>query len=457
MIHLHSLAARKSSIQIVRPLATLIRKTLFSTGGSEVEIEDVCDLHIVESPYPPIQAPPYPPLSEFVMADWQSGNLREKIACVDGSTGQTRTFQDHTTNVAKIAAALKNEFGIKETSTVALFSPNHVDFIPISLGVATTGAKLTPINPLYKIMELVVVLEQSRSEVLISHEATMDVALEAAKHVKCIRHVIIIPRTDGGPVPEGTTSIDDLKKYKYNLKETVRGIHVDGAKHPFLLPYSSGTTGLPKGVCLSHNNLISNLLQFDEIEGMSFPTDHKLISPLPFFHIYGFLVSGLYCAWRGQELITISGRFDLEQFCQLVEEHKPKRAHLVPPILLGLANDPIVDKYDMSSLKMIISAAAPLSSDIEKTVTKRIDSDVKQGWGMSELSPLGTVNSDYNSKTGSIGQLAPSTYGKIVDPKTLKSLKPNEAGELMIKVRPFYFLALRELSISFLLVRNDLG
>jgi long-subunit acyl-CoA synthetase (AMP-forming) len=121
-------------------------------------------------------------------------------------------------------------------------------------------------------MELVVVLERSRSEVLISHEATMDVALEAAKHVKCIRHVIIIPRTDGGPVPEGTTSIDDLKKYKHNLKETVRGIHVDGAKHPFLLPYSSGTTGLPKGVCLSHNNLISNLLQFDEIEGMSFPT-----------------------------------------------------------------------------------------------------------------------------------------------------------------------------------------
>jgi 4-coumarate--CoA ligase len=179
-----------------------------------------------------------------------------------------------------------------------------------------------------------------------------------------------------------------------------------------------------------------------------------LISPLPFFHIYGFLASGLYCAWRGQELITISGRFDLEQFCQLVEEHKPKRAHLVPPILLGLAKDPVVDKYDMSSLKMIISAAAPLSSDIEKAVNKRIESDVKQAWGMSELSPLGTVNSDYNSKTGSIGQLAPSTYGKIVDPKTLKSLKPHEAGELMIKVRPFYFLAFRELSISFLLVQN---
>jgi 4-coumarate--CoA ligase len=112
--------------------------------------------------------------------------------------------------------------------------------------------------------------------------------------------------------------------------------------------------------------------------------DHKLISPLPFFHIYGFLASLLYCGWRGQELITMSDRFDLPTFCKLVEDHKPDRAHLVPPIILGLAKHPIVDKFDLSSMKMIISAAAPLGKDTEDAARKRLGSDVKQAWGMSE-------------------------------------------------------------------------
>jgi 4-coumarate--CoA ligase len=123
-----------------------------------------------------------------------------------------------------------------------------------------------------------------------------------------------------------------------------------------------------------------------------------LISPLPFFHIYGFLASLLYCGWRGRELITISDRFDLPHFCNLVEEHKPERAHLVPPIILGLAKHPIVSNYDLSSLDMIISAAAPLGKDTEDAAKKRLDTEIKQAWGMSELSPLGTMTPDYNIK-----------------------------------------------------------
>lgn len=141
----------------------------------------------------------------------------------------------------------------------------------------------------------------------------------------------------------------------------------------------------------------------------------------------------LYCAWQGQQVITLSGRFDLEFFCQLVQEHKPQRAHLVPPIIVGLAKSPLVDKYDLSSLQMIISAAAPLGSDIEEAVVKRLDCGVKQAWGMSELSPIGTINSDFNARKGSVGPLAPSTYGKILD-ESGNSLGPNKSGELLIKV-----------------------
>ena len=160
----------------------------------------------------------------------------------------------------------------------------------------------------------------------------------------------------------------------------------------------------------------------------------KIISPLPFFHIYGFLYSALYCAWKGQEVITMSQRFDLELFCQLVEKHKPQRAHLVPPIIVRLAKSPLVDKYDLSSIKMIISAAAPLSKETEDAVTRRIDCDIKQAWGMSELSPFGTLNSDYNYKSGSVGPVVSNTYAKIIDPETGKARGPYEEGELVIKV-----------------------
>lgn len=111
----------------------------------------------------------------------------------------------------------------------------------------------------------------------------------------------------------------------------------------------------------------------------------------PFFHIYAFTGTMLYCAWRGQQVITTSTRFDLEQFCRLVQEHQPQRAHLVPPIILGLAKHPIIDQYDLSSLQMIVSAAAPLGKDTENDVKQRLrTTDVKQAWGMSELSPIGT-------------------------------------------------------------------
>ena len=130
----------------------------------------------------------------------------------------------------------------------------------------------------------------------------------------------------------------------------------------------------------------------------------------------------------------MSGRFDLEDFCKLVQEHQPQRAHLVPPIILGLSKHPIIDKYDLSSMGMILSAAAPLSKEVEHDVKNRIDVDVKQAWGMSELSPLGTICSDFNYKSGSVGPLAPSTFGKILDNETGKTLGPNEVGELLIKV-----------------------
>jgi 4-coumarate--CoA ligase len=140
----------------------------------------------------------------------------------------------------------------------------------------------------------------------------------------------------------------------------------------------------------------------------------------------------LYSGWKGHPVITISGRFDLELFLNLVQEHKPHRAQLVPPILVALAKHPMVDDYDFSSLKCIMSGAAPLGHDTEITIKKRLGCELKQSWGMSELSPIGTCNADDSVKSGSIGPLMPSTYGKVIDEHGM-SLGPNEPGELVIK------------------------
>lgn len=436
------LASNRFVASIAAAVASSGRRCLLSTDSTTTanasELADRCSLNIVASPFPPIPSGPYPPLYEFLTTNWKphGGFLHDnKVAIIDGTTNMTRTFADYYETAGSLAAALHDDMGIHENSTVAIYSPNHVDYLPAALAVSLCGAKLTPINPLYTQQELEVVLQKSRSTVLVVHTSKLEVALQVVQSKQTpVKHVIVI--TDehlDHALPAETVPLSALRHHKHAFHETIHAVHRSTALHPFLLPYSSGTTGLPKGVCLTHENIVANLLQCDEVEGMAFPVDQRLISPLPFFHIYAFTVSMLYCAWKGQTVITNSGRFDFERFCQLVQEHKPHRAHLVPPILLGLAKHPAVDQYDMSSLRMIISAAAPLSKEIEQDVTKRLHNcEVKQAWGMSELSPIGTLNSDFNAKSGSVGPVVSSTVAKIVD-ENGKSLGPNQDGELLIK------------------------
>mmetsp|Transcript_24218 Transcript_24218/g.41451 ORF Transcript_24218/g.41451 Transcript_24218/m.41451 type:complete len:594 (+) Transcript_24218:388-2169(+) len=421
------------NIHIARAGASAIDTRKFTTSPSlhNGNLADVCDVHVVSSPLPPIlDSSHYTPVQEFVSASWKDDALVNKVAIRDGSTGETRTFSDYENHMNSIASALKSEYNLQPDETVALYSPNNVDYLPICLAVGLCGAKVTPINPLSTAGELSKVLVPSKSKILFTHAKLLPVALEAAHAAPCVEHVVVIPDvTADTDLPAGAEHFNNLLAYEKsdNIDSTI----TDLEKHPWLLPYSSGTTGLPKGVMLSHANIVANLLQKHGVENL--PQDQKLISPLPFFHIYGMLASLLYCGWRGKELITMSDRFDLEKFCELVQEHKPHRAHLVPPIILGLAKHPIVDNYDMSGLKMIISAAAPLGKETEEAARKRLGLDIKQAWGMSELSPLGTMVEDTNQRIGSIGPVVSSTHGKIIDPETGKSLGPNERGELCIK------------------------
>ena len=197
-----------------------------------------------------------------------------------------------------------------------------------------------------------------------------------------------------------------------------------------VLPYSSGTTGLPKGVMLSHHNLVSNLIQMQA--ALSIGDRDTLIGCLPFFHIYGMTVIMNQGLRNGATIVTMP-RFDLEQFLGLLEEHGVTRTYVVPPIAVALAKHPAVDAHDLSSVRTIMSGAAPLGAELAEKVAERLDCDVIQGYGMTETSPVTHVIRPENNKPGSIGPAIPSTECRLVDPETGEDVGEGERGELWVR------------------------
>lgn len=373
---------------------------------------------IFTSPHPAVTIPTDKSLTEVVLHRAQE--FADKPAIIDGPSGRTLTYAQ-LAGAIRLAAAGLAQRGFKKGEVFAIYLPNLPEYAIAFHAVATLGGINTTVNPLYTADELAKQLNDSGARFLLTIPLFLDKALEAKEKSK-VEEIFVLGEA------EGATSFAVLLQND----GSVPAVTINPQEDLVVLPYSSGTTGLPKGVMLTHYNIVANTYQAQEIE--AFDDTDRLIALLPFFHIYGMLVLMSVGLFKGATLVTMP-RFEMEQFLQVMQDYKITRAYLVPPIVLGLAKHPLVDKYDLSPLKVILSGAAPLSAEVSQACRDRLGCVIKQGYGMTEMSPVTHLDSDDPTqiKLGAIGHLVPNTEAKIVDVATEAELGPNEEGELWVR------------------------
>ncbi len=367
---------------------------------------------IHKSPYPDVTIPETL-LTPFVLR--HASALGNEPAFVDGPTGRELSYGDFEKQVKSLAGGLLAR-GFGKGDVLAIMAPNIPEYAIAFHGTAWAGGAVTTVNPTYTASEVQHQLKDSGAKLLVTVSMFLDVAKAAAEGT-AVEEIYTIDASD---VP----SLSDLMGPPLEAQVAVDPTDV------VALPYSSGTTGLSKGVVLTHHNLVANLVQTAAM--LPIERGETVLSFLPFFHIYGMQVLMNGALFQGGKVVTMP-RFDLELFLQLSQDHKVARAFVAPPIVLALAKHPAVANYDLSSLKSVFSGAAPLGPELAQEAGARLACEVVQGYGMTELSPVSHATPAGQFKPGTIGVLVPSTECRIVDPETGKDQGIGEDGEIWVR------------------------
>jgi len=364
------------------------------------------------SPLPDLDIPDVA-LTEFVLR--KAASYPNHAAMINGDTGETYTYAQLTEAIHQLAGGLQQQ-GFTKNSVLALIAPNSPEFAIVFHAVAVCGGTVTTVNPLYVADEIRHQLLDSGATLAVTIPACLESTNEATKGTS-VTDVYTI-----GSI-EGYTSLEELRG------QPVEQVDIDIYSDVVVMPYSSGTTGLPKGVMLSHHNLVANLEQVNAAT----KNQHAdiALAVLPFFHIYGMQVLMGAMLAEGATVVTMA-RFDMEKVLETIQKYKCTQFFAVPPIILGLAKHPVVDNYDLSSLKKIFSGAAPLGGEVANEAAQRLDCAVVQGYGMTEMSPVSHCTVGYDSRDGSCGVTVPNTVSRIVNEEG-QDQGIDEVGELWVK------------------------
>lgn len=379
---------------------------------------------MVRSSYPDVEIPAVS-IHEFLFGDVDEERL-DAIALIDGVSGATTTYRQLIGQIDLFAGALAAR-GVGVGTKIGILCPNVPAFATVFHGVLRAGATATTINSLYTPDEIANQLSDADADWLI----TVSPLLHGAKAAAASRgiaddHLIVLDGADGHP------SLPALLGEGHRAPD----VTFDPATHLAVLPYSSGTTGHPKGVMLTHRNLIANVSQCRSTIALG--DDDRVLAVLPFFHIYGMTVL-LNFALRQRAALVTMPKFDLTEFLRVVQDHRTTWVFIAPPIAVALAKHPLVDQFDTSSIKVIFSGAAPLDGALATAVATRLDCTVCQGYGMTETSPV-THAIPYDRPDidrSSVGLLLADTEARLLGEDGADVEAPAEGasapGELLIR------------------------
>ncbi|WP_440710562.1 AMP-binding protein [Herbiconiux sp. YIM B11900] len=380
---------------------------------------------MARSTYPDVEIPALS-VYDALFAGFDEADL-DRIALIDGPSGDETSYRQLIAQIDALAGSLAAR-GLAVGDTVGILCPNTPAFATVFHGVLRAGGTATTINSLYTVGEITNQLKSAEAHWLFTVSPLYAQAAEAAAAVGIAAdHLVVIDGAEGHP------SLRDL----LFDRAAPPAVSFDPATHLAVLPYSSGTTGHPKGVMLTHRNLVANILQCSD--AIPLGRDDRVLAVLPFFHIYGMSVLLNYALLKRASLVTMP-KFELADFLRTVSEHRCTWIFIAPPIAVALAKHPMVAEYDLSSVQVVFSGAAPLDGALARAVAERLDCVVCQGYGMTETSPV--THAVPPSATGidrsAIGLAVPNTECRVVDSETgvdveVPDAGPSAPGELLIR------------------------
>ncbi|MCY6379703.1 AMP-binding protein [Hoeflea prorocentri] len=360
-------------------------------------------------------------IPEMSITEWvfQGLALREdRPVFTEVNTGREITGCEAMRDIRALAGGLV-ALGLKKGDVVAVMAPNSIDFFVLFHAVAMAGGTLTMANPSYTPEELAYQLKQSCARMIFVDDAFMENAQQAVQGTD-VQQIVAI-----GAAETGVLAMTEVIGPPLDHQ-----VPVDLREDIAVIAFSSGTTGLPKGVMLTHRNIVANAAQWCQARGIG--PDDTAPCFLPFFHIFGLVLCQMVYPASGAHQHLMQ-RFDLEKYLQVAQDSGAQRLWVVPPIAIALAKNPLVDRFDLSAVKEIGCGAAPLSHEIGDSIRNRLGCSFLQGFGMTEVSGVSHSHLKGGAKPDTLGTPVANTSCRIVDPDTQDDLGPDQPGELWIK------------------------
>jgi acyl-CoA synthetase (AMP-forming)/AMP-acid ligase II len=361
----------------------------------------------ISSPWP---APRIPDVDFAAHVLRHADRLADRPALIDAADGRMLRYRELAAAARRTAAALAAR-GFEPGDVLAVYSPNVPEFVATVLGVAMAGGATTTVNPLYTTDELAFQLRDSGARMVVTLPQLAERATEAARAAGVDTVLGYGDLADGAEPPDVAIAADDV----------------------VLLPYSSGTTGMPKGVELTHRCTVAQLAQLEPV--LTLGPEDTVLAVAPMYHCMGLIVVVGNALAQGATVVTMP-RFEFEPFLRAMQDHRVTATVIAPPIALGLAKHPAVDGYDLSALRWMGCGAAPLDARIEEACAQRLDCLFGQGYGMSEATAtIAAISTGEPERIvrGSVGSLLPGTEARVVDPATGADLGPRAEGELLVR------------------------